>query len=409
MRKKTKNISDTIMCLEAVEVKDNVIKGVKVLGVESKNGRKYPLSVMEKNLHKYEGAIVALDHVRHDKQRSVTDIFGRIRNPRMTDTGIVADLEYNNQHQFSKAFEYFVKNDPGAVGLSHEAIAKTKMDYKTGDEIVEDIVEVEAVSLVANPATNPKGLFESYNKIMENIMKKDREAKVLEGAGAHEVPNKKPVVAESDSSGVEKKSNPQPHVVEAEDEDKKHDEKPEESMHEEKEYETFEAYMADMKEAVKKCMNSDMDEEAKCEAIMNMFVPKDMDMKAEEVDNEKAAVMDAKESVETKEDAENFIRLNKRVGFKLLLEELDAYRTKDSNEKLQSKVLDFCKKSHLDEKLVTEAFVDVLCSVDENKWKKLVEDRKNISASKAPISYSADRIAGANELTVDGLMKALRG
>lgn len=391
MRKKNKTISESCHCLEQAQVMDNVIKNVKVLGVQSKNGRKYPLDVMQKNLHKYEGAIVAIDHYRHDNPRSVTDIFGRIRNPKMTEAGIVGDLEFNPKHDYAEAFMWFAKNDPGAVGLSHEAVAKTRMDYKTGEEIVEDIVEVEAVSLVANPATNPKGLFESYNKIMETVMKK---------------PEPKPEVKEEN---VQEATLVEPgkkvHVPE---EKKADDEKPADSMHEEKEYETFEAYMADMKEAVKKCMSSDMDEEAKCEAIMNMFVPKDMDMKAEAVSDKDAVLMDAKESVESKEDAENFIRNTSRVGFKLLLEELDAFRTKDNQAKLQAKIVDFCKKSHLNEKLISEAFVDVLASVPEDKWKKLVEDRKSIATSKAPISVAAEQLSDAGKLTVDGLMKALR-
>jgi len=389
MRKKNKTISDTTVCLEGVELKDNLIKGVKILGIKSKNGRTYPLEVMQKSLHMYENAIVALDHVQHDKPRSVTDIFGRIKNPRMTKDGIVGDLEYNNQHPYAKAFEYFVDNDPAAVGLSHEAVARTKMDYKTGEEIVEDIVEVEAVSLVANPATNPKGLFESYNKIMETVMKKsERNAKFqevkLEEATLVE-PGARVNVPESDDQDAD---------------DKK--------AMEGKEYDTYEAYMADMKEAVKKCMGSDMDEEAKCEAIVSMFAPKDLDVKAEEFSDKEIAVMDAKESVESKKDAETFIRNSSRVGFKLLLEELDSYRIRDEQAKLNVKILSFCKNSGLRENLVTEAFIDVLASVSEDKWKKLVEDRKSIATSKAPMSFAAEQISGSDKLTVDNLMKALR-
>lgn len=400
MRKKNKTISDTTMCLEAVEVKDNLIKGVKVLGVKSKNGRTYPLDVMSKNIGKYEGAIVALDHARHDKPRSVTEIFGRIRNPRMTETGIVGDLEYNNQHPYAKAFEYFVQNDPSAVGLSHEAVARTKMDYRTGEEIVEDIVEVEAVSLVANPATNPKGLFESYNKIMETVMKKKvdkvEEVKVAEATLVEPGPRVHVPEEEMAAEGTNVFNFDKKHGI---GKDAKDDEK---------EYETFEAYMADMKEAVKKCMSSDMDEEAKCEAIMSMFVPKDLDVKAEAVSDKEIAVYDAKESVQSKEDAESFIRKSSNVAFKLLLEELDSYRLKDQQVRLQGKIVSYCKNAGLRDNLVTEAFIDVLASVPEDKWKKLVEDRKSIATAKAPMSLAAEQIGSQDKLTVDNLMKALR-
>lgn len=384
MRKKNKTITDYELCLEGASKQGNLIKGVKVLGIHSKNGRKYPLEVMQRNLHKYENAIINLDHNMHDKPRSVADVFGRIKNPRMTDTGLVGDIVYNENHPFAPAFEWFVQNDPAAVGLSHAAVAKTKMDYKSGEEIVEDIVEVESVDLVANPATNPKGLFESYNKIMETVMKKQKaEAPVAEVEKVEEAK-----VEEATLMEPVKKA----YVPEAED----------------KEYETFEAYCTSMKEAVKKCMSSDMDEEAKCEAIMDMFVPKDMDMKAEAVDDKEIAVMDAKESVESKEQAELFIRKSERVGFKLLLEELDSFRLKEANQKLLVKIHDFCKKSGLNDKLVTEAFVDVLATVPEDKWASLVNDRKSIAVSKAPISYAAETISGTGELTVDALVKALR-
>ena len=382
MKKKNRIISEDTLCLENVAVKDNIVKGVKILGVNSKNGRVYPLEVMRKSLHKYNDATVFLDHPSHDKPRSVQDVFARIRNPRMTDTGIVGDFEYNYQHPYAKAFEYFVNNDPSAIGLSHAAIAKTKMD-RNGTEIVEDIVEVESVDLVANPATNPKGLFESYNRIMETDMKKKQ-------------PVEAPVVAEVEKK-VEEVTLYAP---------KKIAYIPE--MHD-KTYDTMEAFVDDMKMEMKKIMASDMNDDEKCEAITSMLVPADLDVKAEAIDNEKAAHLETDDmDADDKKAAESFIRKSDKVGFKMLLEELDSYRLRDEQSKLLTKVHQFCKNSGLNDKLVTEAFVDVLCSVSEDKWKQLVEDRKIIATAKSPISYAAESISGATELTVDSLMKALR-
>jgi len=388
MRNKKKHISESIVCLEEAQIDNNIIKNVKVLGINSKNGRVYPLDVMRKALSKYEGAIVALDHPSHDKPRSVQDVFGRIRNPRMTETGIVGDMEYNDQHPYAKAFQYFIKKDPSAIGLSHEAVARTKMDHKTGTEIVEDIVEVEAVSLVANPATNPKGLFESIIKIMENInMEKDEDLKAVSEVTVVE-PGAKKHVPETDDHDAD---------------DKKHEA--------EKEYESVEAFMGDMHNKMKEIMSSEMDDDAKCEAISSLFVPTGMDLKSEELDKKDVVKYEEPEDDhEKKKAAESYLRNTDKVGVKLLIEELDRYRVREQQEKLVAKIHETCKKAGLDQNLITEAFVEVLAAVPENKWQNLINDRKSIAVvSRSPISVSASAIQGSQNLTVEQLMAQLRG
>jgi hypothetical protein len=143
-----------------------------------------------------------------------------------------------------------------------------------------------------------------------------------------------------------------------------------------------------------------------------------MDMKAEGKENmgldesedkDKDDKKDKKEeAVETKDSAESFIRQSNKLGLKLLMEELDSFRSKDTHSKLIDKIKSFCNESGLNDKLVTEAFIDVLASVNETKWKHLVEDRKSIAASTKSISFSSDVAANYKELTVDDLVKKLR-
>lgn len=135
-----------------------MIKGVKVLGVESKNGRKYPVEVMRKALEKYDGAMVNIDHPKGDEPRSYEDRFGRLVNPRLEADGIYADLSYNPKHPLAEGFAWWAANDPSAVGLSHNAQARTKLN-REGVEEIEEIVEVTSVDLVAEPATTA-GLME---------------------------------------------------------------------------------------------------------------------------------------------------------------------------------------------------------------------------------------------------------
>lgn len=139
-----------------------IIKGVKVLGVESKNGRKYPVEVMQKALEKYDGAMVNIDHPKGDEPRSYEDRFGRLVNPRLEADGIYADLSYNPKHPLAEGFAWWAANDPSAVGLSHNAQARTKLN-REGVEEIEEIVEVTSVDLVAEPATTA-GLMECVIK-----------------------------------------------------------------------------------------------------------------------------------------------------------------------------------------------------------------------------------------------------
>ena len=148
-----------------------VVSGVKVLGIESKNGRKYPIEVMRKALEKYEGAIVNIDHPAGSEPRSYEDRFGRLTNARIEADGIYADLAYNPKHPLAEGFQWWVKNDPKAIGLSHNAQAKTKMNTE-GVEEIEEIVKVDSVDLVAEPATTA-GLMECVMKAkkIEEAMK----------------------------------------------------------------------------------------------------------------------------------------------------------------------------------------------------------------------------------------------
>lgn len=143
-----------------------MIKGVKVLGVESKNGRKYPVEVMRKALEKYDGAMVNIDHPKGDEPRSYEDRFGRLVNPRLESDGIYADLSYNPKHPLAEGFAWWAANDPSAVGLSHNAQARTKLN-REGVEEIEEIVEVTSVDLVAEPATTA-GLMECVMRAKES-------------------------------------------------------------------------------------------------------------------------------------------------------------------------------------------------------------------------------------------------
>jgi len=188
---------------------------------------------------------------------------------------------------------------------------------------------------------------------------------------------------------------------------------PEEFM--KKEFETYEDYCKGMKEAIHSVMSAEMSHDDKCEALMGLMVPKDLDVKEEAVDKAMHDLDEAEDKEDDMDDdhkkmkAEEGLRKSGTLGHKLLIEELDRFRIHDKQVKMIEKVHSFCKDNGLDRKLVTEAFIDILCNTDESKWKVLIEDRKSLAvASKNPISVSADVATGVQDLTVDQLVKILR-
>jgi hypothetical protein len=401
MRVKNKKVSDANIIMEGSAFhKGNIVKDVKVLGIYSKNGRVYPLEVMQKALPKYEGIVVNLDHKPNDP-RSVMDRFGQIENVYMGQDGIYGDLVYNPEHPYAKAFEYFVNNQPTALGLSHAAIARTKMD-RGGNETVEDIVELESVDLVAVPATN-KNLFESYTQIMESLMRKEKTepSKVVEAELV--MPGKKVYVPEEDKMEETMQDGNLPHKSWGESVDKVKSGK----------YESYEDYCKDMKEAVNAIMGADLSHEDKLENIMGLMAPKEKHESKEDDDKKEESkapmIFDESKDCDDKVKAEESIRKSNVIGMKLLLEELDAFRIKEKHERNVAKVKEFCSNSGLNERLLTEAFIDVLVSVNESKWATLVNDRKSIAVNtKSPISFAGDVASGHKALTVDELVKKLR-
>lgn len=410
MKRKSKPINDDVLLLEEKSLHSgNTVKSVKILGIYSRNGRVYPLNVMRDALSKYEGVVVNLDH-KPNEPRSVMDRFGKLENCRMGEDGIYGDLVYNPEHPYAKAFEYFVNNQPTAIGLSHAAIARTKMD-RIGNETVEEITDLESVDLVAVPATN-RNLFESYNLIMESMMSKDEKKVDKKEEAEVSLPLKRKYVPEEEKDDKKEEAMADkknlPHVSE-----KSYKEAIEEMA--DKEYESYEAYCKDMKEAVNALLGSELSHDDKLENIMGLLAPKhegeDADSDDKKEEGKAPMVFDeAKDcKCDDKVKAEESIRKSASLGHKLLLEELDAYRTRDKELQTVAKIRDFCAKSGLDEKLVTETFVETLKSVSESKWETLVSDRKNIaSTSKLPISFAGEVAANQKPLTVDELVKKLR-
>ncbi len=156
----TETIRETLTCEGlslAVDREAGVIRGVKVLGPQSRNGREYTADALRKGVGLYEGVRVNINHVKPGQPRGYADRIGRLESPRVQSGGIYADLRFNPKHALAEQLAWDAENAPGNVGLSHDA--EGRLSRAGGKTLVEEILSVRSVDLVADPATTG-GLFE---------------------------------------------------------------------------------------------------------------------------------------------------------------------------------------------------------------------------------------------------------
>ncbi|MGC3972383.1 MAG: hypothetical protein QM775_35085 [Pirellulales bacterium] len=99
-----------------VEREAGVIRGVKVLGLASRNGRTYPAAVLEQARSLYEGAKVNVNHPKGNPlgPRDYQDRIGVIRNVRVvSEAGLFGDLHFNPRHGLAAQLEWDARNVAG--------------------------------------------------------------------------------------------------------------------------------------------------------------------------------------------------------------------------------------------------------------------------------------------------------
>jgi len=153
-----------------------VIKGVRILGRQSLNGREYTPEAITNAMSLYEGRPVNLDHPdrsRPTSERSVKDRFGWLVNVHQANDGLEGDLHYLKSHPQSAQIVEAAQRNPAMIGLSHNADGRTSR--RNGKTLVEEIIGVRSVDLVADPATT-KSLFESLEQPMPDMTPPDAPA-----------------------------------------------------------------------------------------------------------------------------------------------------------------------------------------------------------------------------------------
>ena len=144
--------------VQGLDEEAGLIRGVKILGANSQNGRTYSPQAMRDAARLYEGVSVNIDHAETArKHRGLLESWGRIESPVVRADGVYGDLRYLKTHPSTSLLIERIKGDFG-MGLSHNANGKTRR--KNGRVIVESVAVVRSVDVVAKPATN-QNLFES--------------------------------------------------------------------------------------------------------------------------------------------------------------------------------------------------------------------------------------------------------
>jgi len=175
----------TTIAPKRVDRDAGLIEGVRILGQDSRNGRRYSPRAMAEAARLYEGAPVNVDHPATErKDRPLAEAFGWIRNVRQERGAVYGDLHYLKSHPQAELVAEAAERNPNRIGLSHHAEGTVRMDGQR--VIVETVERVHSIDLVQTPATNA-GLFESEQRmtIREAAMAAGEE-KVLTAEGMGE-------------------------------------------------------------------------------------------------------------------------------------------------------------------------------------------------------------------------------
>ena len=143
-----------------VDREQGILRGVKLIGLESRNGRRYRESALAAAATLYEEAKVNVNHPKEGPHspRDYQDRLGVIRGVELrSGAGLFGDLHFNPKHALAEQLLWDAEHNPHNVGFSHNVLARLAREREL--TVVEEITKVQSVDLVADPATT-QGLFE---------------------------------------------------------------------------------------------------------------------------------------------------------------------------------------------------------------------------------------------------------
>jgi hypothetical protein len=155
-----------------------VIRGVKLLGLTSRNGRRYREEALTGAVSLYENAKVNINHPKGHplSPRDYQDRLGVVRGVIFrANEGLFGDLHFNPKHALSEQLVWDAEHAPQNVGMSHNVLARTTREGEV--TVVEAITKVQSIDLVADPATTA-GLFEHVESQERKVKSREPEVGV---------------------------------------------------------------------------------------------------------------------------------------------------------------------------------------------------------------------------------------
>jgi hypothetical protein len=161
-----------------------LLRGVKLIGLESQNGRRYRPEALAAAAGLYEGAKVNVNHPQNGPlaPRDYRDRLGVVRQVEFRPAeGLFGNLHFNPKHALAEQLAWDAENNPRNVGFSHNVLARLAREGEM--TVVEAITHVQSVDLVADPAAT-QGLFEEASRVAPNPGAPDIETANKEPAAA---------------------------------------------------------------------------------------------------------------------------------------------------------------------------------------------------------------------------------
>ena len=158
-----------------VDREKNIIYGVKIIGFESDNGRRYTKEALKQAISLYENIKVNVDHPKDPSDtRSAYDRIGKLINVKFVEgKGLFGDLWLIPSHKITPEIFDSAELMPDLFGLSHNAQGEGETD-KEDIFVVKKITEVRHVDIVADPATT-KALNEGVLPVKKKKFREEEE------------------------------------------------------------------------------------------------------------------------------------------------------------------------------------------------------------------------------------------
>lgn len=174
MNKNQNSSLETVDAFEAIggaDAEAGIVRGVKLLGLRSRNRRNYDTAGVRADASKkFVGTPVFFNHPEDPTApRSYADKFGVVESYEYRPGhGHFGDIRINTEHRLAKQFLFDVKHMPKTLGMSINGRVRQGSRGPDGDVVVEGIDSVRSVDIVTRPATTD-GIFEHETESEEEM------------------------------------------------------------------------------------------------------------------------------------------------------------------------------------------------------------------------------------------------